>query len=100
MRHFFCTGDFNATPDSEPMRIIFQDNTLIDSKKISKLLPYGTEGTFHGYQTDAPLQERIDYIFVSKGIVVNKYGVLPDIQYGRFPSDHFPVMINAEFHAM
>lgn len=94
---FFCTGDFNATPDSEPIQIILKDGKLIDSKKISKLSPYGTEGTFNNYKVNAPLRERIDFIFVSKDIIVNKYGVLNEIQYGRFPSDHFPVMINAEF---
>lgn len=94
---FFCTGDFNATPDSDPIQIIFNDGTLIDAKQISKLPPYGTKATFHGYKVDAPPQDRIDYIFVSKGIQVNKYGVLNDIQYGHFPSDHYPVMINAEF---
>jgi len=25
---------------------------------------------------------------------VNKYGVLNDMQYGHFPSDHFPVLVN------
>jgi endonuclease/exonuclease/phosphatase family metal-dependent hydrolase len=93
---FFCTGDFNATPESEPVQIIYKDGSWIDSRHISLMPPYGTEGTFHGFNVDAPAQERIDYIFVSKGIRVNKYGVLNDIQYARFPSDHYPVMINAE----
>ena len=43
------------------------------------------------------MKNRIDYIFVSGDVTVNKYGVLTDSQYSRFPSDHFPVMINATF---
>ncbi|MCD7935544.1 MAG: endonuclease/exonuclease/phosphatase family protein [Tannerellaceae bacterium] len=89
---FFCTGDFNAAPEQEPMEIIYKDGNLKDSKWLSKEPPYGPEGTFHAFKTDAKLTSRIDYIFVSEGIEVEKYGVLTDIQYGRFPSDHFPVM--------
>ena len=40
---------------------------------------------------------RIDHIFVTKDIRIMKYGVLNDMQYGRFPSDHFPVMVVAKF---
>ncbi len=94
---FFCTGDFNAAPEDEPIQIIYADGTLIDSKKVSKQPPYGPEGTFTGYKFDAPMTQRIDYIFVSKDVTVNKYGVLTDSQYGRFPSDHFPVIANVSF---
>ena len=46
---------------------------------------------------DAPLTNRIDYVWVTPGITVKRYGVLNDMQYGRFPSDHFPVVIDASF---
>jgi len=94
---FFCTGDFNATPESGPMQVIYKDGMLIDSKLVSKTAPYGTEGTFNSFKLDAPMKSRIDYIFVSKDVTVEKYGVLNDSQYGRIPSDHFPVMIVASF---
>lgn len=92
---FFCTGDFNATPDDEPIQVILQSGWMLDTKEISKQAPYGTEGTFQAFQISAPMKDRIDYIFVPKGITINKYGVINDMQYGRFPSDHFPVMIQA-----
>lgn len=94
---FFCTGDFNASPDDEPIQILYADGLLNDSKKISKQPPYGPEGTFTGYKFDAATKDRIDYVFVSDDVTVNKYGVLTDSQYGRFASDHFPVLINATF---
>ena len=31
-----CTGDFNATPDSEPIRIILQDGLLNDAYSTTK----------------------------------------------------------------
>lgn len=94
---FFCTGDFNATPEDEPIQIIYNDGLLKDSKLISKQPPYGPEGTFSAYKLDAAMKNRIDYIFVSANVTVNKYGVLTDMKYGRFYSDHFPVIINATF---
>lgn len=94
---FFCTGDFNAAPEDEPIQIIYNDGLLIDSRKVSKQPPYGPEGTFNSFKLDAPMKKRIDYIFVSKDVTVNKYAVLTDYQYGRLPSDHFPVVIQASF---
>ncbi len=93
---FFCVGDFNAGETDEPITIIMNEGTLLDSKALSAQPPYGTAGTFQSFKLDAPTEKRIDYIFVSKGVWVNKYGVLNDMQYGRYPSDHFPVMINAD----
>ncbi len=90
------TGDFNATPDSEPIGIIREAGLLQDSYGVTQTPPYGTEGTFNAFRLDAPMKERIDYIWVTANITVKKYGVLNEQQYGRFPSDHFPVVIEAE----
>ncbi len=89
----FCTGDFNASPDSEPIQIIYNDGRLNDSYLVSEQKPYGTEGTFNSFRVSNNPASRIDYIWTSEGIRVLKYGVLNDIQYGHFPSDHYPVMI-------
>lgn len=43
------------------------------------------------------MNNRIDYKLVTPDIKVLKYGVLNDMQYGHFPSDHFPVVIEAKF---
>lgn len=93
----FCTGDFNATPDDEPIQLIYNDGKLMDSYWITQQPPYGTEGTFNSFNLNSPMKDRIDYIWVTKNITVIKYGTLNEQQYGRFPSDHFPVLINAVF---
>ena len=93
----FATGDFNATPDSEPIQTLSKSGFLLDSYMITKEPPYGTVGTFNSYQLNAPMKNRIDYIWVTSGIEVKKYGVLNDVHYGHFPSDHFPVVIEAKF---
>ena len=93
----FCTGDFNATPDDEPIQILANDGRLKDAYHISVQSPYGTEGTFNSFRLNSPMKGRIDYVWVSEGVTVNKYGVLNDVQYGHFPSDHFPVVVNVTF---
>lgn len=91
----FATGDFNATPDDEPIRIIYDSGKFYDSYLVTQEPPYGTEGTYNAFKTDYPMRDRIDYIWITPGITVKKYGVLNDMPYGRFPSDHFPVVIQA-----
>ena len=93
----FATGDFNAVPTDEPMVTLASDGLLLDSYDLSEQPRYGTEGTYNSFKTDSEMMNRIDYIWVTKGTKVKKYAVLNDMQYGRFPSDHFPVMIQVTF---
>ena len=66
-------------------------------RPLSATPPYGPVGTFNGFRLDAPMADRIDSIFVSRGIRVLKYGVLSDHLDRRFPSDHHPVMVRLAF---
>ena len=56
---------------------------------------FGPFGTFTGFEFHEPVKDRIDYIFCSKEVEVKKYGVLTDSKNQRYPSDHFPVYIQA-----
>jgi len=85
-----CVGDFNSTPETEQIKTM--QTLLKDSHHVSVMPPYGPEGTFNGFKFDAPMDKRIDYIFVSGQIDVLKYGVLTDNKNQRFPSDHQPVV--------
>ncbi len=93
-------GDFNATPDSEPIRILLTPEPawhLIDSKWISKLPHYGPSYTFTGFDpTPKPSWDPIDYIFVTPDVNVVKHATLSDIQDGHLPSDHYPVFAEIE----
>lgn len=93
----FVTGDFNATPDDEPIQVLYESGGLKDSYQITRQPPYGTVSTFNAFRVTHRVGERIDYIWVTEGVTVNKYGTLNDIQYGHFPSDHYPVMVNVTF---
>jgi endonuclease/exonuclease/phosphatase family metal-dependent hydrolase len=92
----FCVGDFNATPDSDPIKTM--KLSLFDSREISETEPYGPEGTASGFSVDTNLEKIIDYIFVNDHISVKKYGILTDHKNRNFPSDHLPVMIQAKIN--
>jgi endonuclease/exonuclease/phosphatase family metal-dependent hydrolase len=89
------TGDFNLTPDQEP--IILLKRFMKDSREVTEMPPYGPVGTYNNFKIDAPLENRIDYIFVYGGVKVLKYGVLTDFNNHRTPSDHLPVFAKVQF---
>ena len=87
-----CVGDFNSTPETEQIRTM--QALLQDAFRSTRQPPYGPVGTFNGFKLDAPLADRIDYIFVSRQFSVLDYAVLTDSMRGLYPSDHFPVLVN------
>jgi endonuclease/exonuclease/phosphatase family metal-dependent hydrolase len=87
----FCLGDFNSTPETEQIQRM--QAALRDAYLVSQSPPYGPVGTFNAFKIDAEMKARIDYVFVSAGITVLKYGVLSDSLSGRFPSDHHPLLL-------
>ena len=90
-----CTGDFNSTPETEQIQLM--KGALNDTHDVSVTPAYGPEGTFNAFKFDAPMKQRIDYIFVSSPIKVLKYGVLTDAKDQRYPSDHQPVVAKIIF---
>jgi hypothetical protein len=87
------TGDFNATPDDEPIKIILnpEDNDkLIDAEKISKNGHYGPYGTFNAFKSEQ-LGKHIDYVFVKNGVSCSQHTTHSETWESKFPSDHFPV---------
>lgn len=87
-------GDFNMEATHESIQHI--SKSLRDSKSITNKV-MGPLGTFNNFEFEKPVTRRIDYIFLSEGITVNKYSVLSDSYVGHYPSDHLPVMIDIAF---
>jgi endonuclease/exonuclease/phosphatase family metal-dependent hydrolase len=88
-------GDFNLPPDSAPISLV--QGMLHDAFRISELPPYGSVATFHGFTYDNPPKQRIDYVFVSHGVKVLRYGALTDSRDRSFFSDHLPVLVTLQF---
>ena len=89
------TGDFNLTPDEEPIKMLKQ--YLSDSREVTEEPPFGPVGTYNGFDIGADLSSRrIDYVFVHGGIEVLEYAALSNFSNHRFPSDHLPVFVQVQ----
>ncbi len=88
-------GDFNSTPDTEP--IVRMSSELRDARAASLTPPYGPSATFNSFRVGMEPSKRIDYIFVSPRLRVLKFAVLTDSDGTRYPSDHFPVLARIQF---
>ena len=89
------TGDFNATPSDEPIKVIVDQansDRLTDTKAVTATPHYGPTGTFTGFAAKEKDDDPIDYIFIKNGFKVLKHATLSQSWGGRFSSDHFPVL--------
>ena len=90
-------GDFNVMPDNPAYRTVLDNSNMKDSRLISKTPSIGNQGTFNGYNWEKLPEGIIDHIFVSPNITVLRHGILTD-NYGlKYPSDHFPVMVEVSW---
>lgn len=85
-------GDMNATPDSDAIKEL--KGLLSDSREISVTAPAGSIGTYNGMVTGKDATRRIDYVFLSGSVIVNSYRVISETINNRYPSDHFPVLVD------
>ncbi|NII24435.1 endonuclease/exonuclease/phosphatase family protein [Pseudoflavitalea sp. X16] len=84
------TGDFNGDHNSQWYQLIATSDVLADTYRLVKS-PYANNGSFNSFRvSNSPAI--IDHIFVTKQFTVKKWGILTDTYYGKYPSDHFPVV--------
>ncbi|MDB4292743.1 endonuclease/exonuclease/phosphatase family protein [Maribacter sp.] len=85
-------GDFNLMPEEKPIRLI--QKKMDDGQHISKAPMQGPKGTFNGFDTNDPMERRIDYIF-TKGFAVESYDHIDQrLSSGKHISDHLPVLVS------
>ena len=87
------TGDFNATPDDEPIQILVDEKNpmhVIDAEKISQNGHYGPYSSFNGFTKEQD-GKHIDYIFVKNGPSVLQHTTHSETWENKYPTDHFPV---------
>ena len=88
------TGDFNAMPDSDPIRVITDAQNpmhLKDSKPLSKIPHYGPDCTFNSFQAHETSDQPIDYIFLKGPWKVLQHATITQTWRGLFASDHFSI---------
>lgn len=90
------TGDFNTRPGTTPYEILvgeergegrgFRDAYVHAAEK-----PVGPNSTWNGFEEIVP-EQRIDFVFASPRMKVQRVRILEDQREGRFPSDHLAVV--------
>lgn len=94
------TGDFNASDEDEPIKIIVDKTNpdhLTDTKEISQTPHYGPQGTFNAFKSKEIDDRAIDHIFIKNKVVVLKHATISESWNGHFSSDHFPVLTVVKF---
>lgn len=89
------TGDFNLEDDAESIKML---SMHMQDSKAAALQKFGPAGTFNAFEFTKPVTKRIDYIFTSQNITVNKYAVLSNSDHCQYPSDHLPVYVDLSFN--
>lgn len=89
-------GDFNVTKDNPAYKSILA-STLHDSMDESVTPSIGPKGTFNAFQWDLLPENIIDHIFVSDHFKIHRHGILTDNYGKKYPSDHFPVMVEVSW---
>lgn len=88
------TGDFNGGRDSEWYQTIANSNVLFDTHgKVAH--PYANNSSMNGFRVSRGTGV-IDHIFATKAFTTTRWGILTDTYYGKYPSDHFPVLADVE----
>lgn len=87
------TGDFNGNHESDWYKTI-QASTSLKDTYFLVAKPYVLNGSFNGFNAATINSGIIDHIFVTEHFRVAKYGLLTDTYYGKYPSDHFPIVVS------
>jgi len=92
------SGDFNMhVKDPAYAEFAKYTNKFKSAHDIAIDLQDGNTGTFNGFDTSHHTDERIDHIFVSEDFKVNSYRLVKEQYDGiKYPSDHFPIVLNIE----
>lgn len=90
-------GDFNVEPENPAYQVILNQEIWKDARLVSKLSSYGPKGTFTGFDWDRMPDGIIDHIFVQGKLEVLRHGILTDNYGKKYPSDHFPVLVELRF---
>lgn len=115
------SGDFNVDQNNDPYKLIVNSGILWDAYSTARVR-FALNGTFNAFNSQAYTDSRIDHVFVSRKFKAIRYGVLTD-SYRKplnesvlkarsdnfpgevhlyqtdalLPSDHFPVLVQAQF---
>jgi endonuclease/exonuclease/phosphatase family metal-dependent hydrolase len=85
------TGDLNDRPGFPGYRTL--TTQLQDAATVSRTPAAGGDLTFNGFGKDIQPGNKIDYVFASSALQVLSHQVVTDLYEGRYPSDHYPIVV-------
>jgi endonuclease/exonuclease/phosphatase family metal-dependent hydrolase len=86
------TGDLNGGHETECYQILAKSVLLTDTyTQVSH--PYENNSSFNGFGKAISASGIIDHVFVNKDFKADRWGILTDTYQGKYPSDHFPVLV-------
>lgn len=91
------SGDFNVTQHSDSYKTLIDTKVLKDSYNLAKYR-FEPTGTFNSFNPRRYTTHRIDHLFVSKGVKVDRWGVLT-YHYLRVPTAEEVAAAEAKFEA-
>ncbi len=89
-------GDLNGDHESDWYKKLLNSDILNDTY-LEANDPFAVNGSFNGFGKRTSSKSIIDHVFVSKHFKTEKWGILTDTYHGKFPSDHFPIMVKLKF---
>ena len=88
------TGDLNGGRDSEWYQTLATSGLLTDVFTKVKF-PYANNSSMNAFRTPRG-RTVIDHIFMTRQFTASRWGILTDTYFGKYPSDHFPVLAVVE----
>ncbi len=85
------TGDLNGDRESQWYLHLKNSGWLKDAFLFASAV-YAPNGSFNSFKTTGLVNRVIDHIFITDHFNVLRWAILTDTYYGKYPSDHFPVV--------
>ena len=89
------TGDLNGDRESN-WYLHLKNSSLLKDAYLQASVVYAPNGSFNSFKTTGFVNKVIDHIFITHHFTVSRWAILTDTYYGKYPSDHFPVV--SELH--
>ena len=89
-------GDLNGDHSSGWYKLIASSGHLRDAYDRAPIR-YANNGSFNGFGNIIEQRNIIDHVFLSSAFNVIRHGILTDTYMGKYPSDHFPVLVEVSF---
>lgn len=90
------TGDFNGDHESSWYQTLANSGLLKDTYRLVEH-PYANNASFNAFGKQSDRTQIIDHIFITDHFQAKKWGVLTDTYHGKFPSDHFPILVELDY---